>query len=180
MGEWLVVGAIVIGALVVIVMVATVQLTRLRAKLEEAWDQLALAMRGRHKLASELAESVGSRGLRTDLPDMVAEARTVADLPGASSPYEQDVAERGLDRALEDLDDLIDDSPSMVHDPQIVALRGMIDESQHRIAAQRRDYDVAARTLANTAARWPGRWVAGSMGIVPAPRPGPSVARPSH
>lgn len=170
MGEWVVVGLLVVIAAGAVAAVATVQLTRARQKVEVAWDQLALAMRRRHHLAEELADASAVRGLRTDVAERVGEARTVADLPGASSPYEQEAAELELDSALNELTELIDQDPSIATDPHVASVRVMLDDSRLRIEARRRDYDVSARMLTGTAGRWPGRWMAASLGL--ARRPG--------
>ncbi|MGH8828677.1 MAG: LemA family protein [Jiangellaceae bacterium] len=169
MGAWLVVGAVFLLGLAAVSIFAAFRLTRLRSKVELAWDQLALALRRRHALAGELAQAVAARGADADVLGRFAEARTVADLPGASSPQEQAVSEHGLDVALDELTGLVDASAGLRRDTELTALRTSLDDAQHRVDARRRDYDVAARMLAEAAGRWPGRWVAGSMGVGPVP-----------
>lgn len=174
MGEWAVVGLVVVVAAGAVAAYATVQLTRARQMVEEAWDQLALAQRRKHHLADELADAVDVRGVRSELPSRVAEARAVADMPGASSPQQQSTAERGLDSALNALTELIDQNARVRDDPHVASIRTMLEDAERRVGARRRDYDVSARMLAGTAARWPGRWMAGSLGLAAAPR------RPGH
>lgn len=160
--EWALVGAAVVATVLVVAGYASVRLHRLRRSVDAAWEQLDLALRRRHALAEELADAVRARGLRTDLPERVAEARVVADLPGASSPTQQAVAEHGLDVEIDALIEAIDRDERIASDVSVTRLRARLEDSYRRIDAHRRAYDVSVSSLADAAHRWPGRWVARS------------------
>ncbi len=161
-GEWVLVGAAAVGAVLVVAGYASVRLHRLRRSVDTAWEQLDLALRRRHALAEDLADAVRALGLRTGLPDRVAEARFVADLPGASSPTEQAVAEHGLDVELDALIEAIDRDERIATEVSVARLRVRLEDSRRRIEAHRRTYDASLSSLADATHRWPGRWVARS------------------
>jgi LemA protein len=163
MGVWVAVVALALIAVGVGYLV-----TRLRGvqqAVDDSWQQVLLALRRRRDLVVELAETVQAHSRRrADLVEQVKDARSVADLPGAS-PDQQAVAEQELDAALALLEKVVDRSPKLRKQPEVVAIRERLADAQRRIGARRAVYEDGAHALRLMAETPRYRWLAGPLGI---------------
>jgi LemA protein len=152
MGVWVAVVALALIAVGVGYLV-----TRLRGvqhAVDDSWQQVLLALRRRRDLVVELAETVRAHSRRrADLVEQVKDARSVADLPGAS-PDQQAVAEQVVDR-----------SPKLRKQPDVVVIRERLADAERRIQARRAVYEDSANALHLMAAAPRFRWLAGPLGI---------------
>ncbi|HET6685052.1 MAG TPA: LemA family protein [Jiangellaceae bacterium] len=166
MGVWGVVAAAV--AVVVAIVVAGYLIMRLRGvqqTVDDSWQQVLLALRRRRDLVVELAETVQAHSRRrADLVERVKDARSVADLPGAS-PDQQAVAEQELDAALALLEKVVDRSPKVRKQPDVVVIRERLADAERRIQARRAVYEDGANALHLMAEAPRFRWLAGPLGI---------------
>jgi LemA protein len=166
MGVWGVVAAAV--AVVVAIVVAGYLVMRLRGvqqTVDDSWQQVLLALRRRRDLVVELAETVQAHSRRrADLVERVKDARSVADLPGAS-PDQQAVAEQELDAALALLEKVVDRSPKLRKQPDVVVIRERLADAERRIQARRAVYEDGANALHLMAEAPRFRWLAGPLGI---------------
>jgi hypothetical protein len=96
--------------------------------------------------------------------EQVKDARSVADLPGAS-PDQQAVAEQELDAALALLEKVVDRSPKLRKQPDVVVIRERLADAERRIQARRAVYEDSANALHLMAAAPRFRWLAGPLGI---------------
>jgi LemA protein len=163
MGVWVAVLALALIAVGVGYLV-----TRLRGvqhAVDDSWQQVLLALRRRRDLVVELAEAVKAHSRRrADLVEQVKDARSVADLPGAS-PDQQAVAEQELDAALALLEKVVDRSPKLRKQPDVVVIRERLADAERRIQARRAVYEDGANALHLMAAAPRFRWLAGPLGI---------------
>jgi LemA protein len=163
MGVWVAVVALALIAVGVGYLV-----TRLRGvqhAVDDSWQQVLLALRRRRDLVVELAETVRAHSRRrADLVEQVKDARSVADLPGAS-PDQQAVAEQELDAALALLEKVVDRSPKLRKQPDVVVIRERLADAERRIQARRAVYEDGANALHLMAAAPRFRWLAGPLGI---------------
>jgi LemA protein len=163
MGVWVAVVALALIAVGVGYLV-----TRLRGvqqAVDDSWQQVLLALRRRRDLVVELAETVQAHSRRrADLVEQVKDARSVADLPGAS-PDQQAVAEQELDAALALLEKVVDRSPKLRKQPDVVVIRERLADADRRIQARHAVYEDGANALHLMAAAPRFRWLAGPLGI---------------
>ena len=163
MGVWVAVVALALIAVAVGYLV-----TRLRGvqhAVDDSWQQVLLALRRRRDLVVELAEAVQAHSRRrADLVEQVKDARSVADLPGAS-PDQQAVAEQELDAALALLEKVVDRSPKLRKQADVVAIRERLADAERRIGARRAVYEDGAHALRLMAGTPRYRWLAGPLGI---------------
>ncbi len=163
MGVWIAVVALALIAVGVGYLV--MRLRGLQQTVDDSWQQVLLAMRRRRDLVVELAETVQAHSRRrTDLVEQVKDARSVADLPGAS-PDQQGVAEQELDAALALLEKVVDRSPKLRKHPDVVVIRERLADAERRIEARRRVYEEGAHSLRLMAGAPRFRWLAGPLGI---------------
>ena len=165
MGAWGVVAGAIAVAAIVVAGYLVMRLRNLQQTVDDSWQQVLLALRRRHDLVVELAETVQAHSRRgADLVDRVQDARAVAELPGAS-PDQQAVAERELDAALALLEKVVERSPTLRSRSDVVAIRERLADVQQRIDARRAVYDDEAHALRQMAARPRFRWLARPLGI---------------
>jgi LemA protein len=152
----------------VAIVVAGYLVMRLRGvqqTVDDSWQQVLLALRRRRDLVVELAETVQAHSRRrADLVERVKDARSVADLPGAS-PDQQAVAEQELDAALALLEKVVDRSPKVRKQPDVVVIRERLADAERRIQARRAVYEDGANALHLMAEAPRFRWLAGPLGI---------------
>jgi LemA protein len=165
MGVWGVVAAAVAVAAVSVACFLVMRLRGVQHSVDDSWQQVLMAYRRRHDLVVELAETVQAHRRRSaDLVERVKDARAVADLPGAS-PAQQAVAERELDAALALLEKVIDRSPTLRTNADVVAIRGRLADAERRIDARRAVYEDGANALRKLAGTPRFRWLARPLGI---------------
>ena len=164
MAVWgVVAGAVAVAAIVVGYLV--IRLRNVQQTVDDSWQQVLLALRRRHDLVVELAETVQAHSRRrADLVERVKDARAVADLPGAS-PDQQAVAEQELDAALVLLEKIVDRSPTLRSSTDVVAIRERLADAERRIDARRTVYEEGASALRQMAGRPRFRWLARPLGI---------------
>jgi LemA protein len=163
-GVWIAVVAVLL-VLAVTAGLVVMRLRSVQAAVEDSWQQVLLALRRRRGLSVELAEAVrvGSGGA-VDLVDDLRDASEVADLPGAS-PGQQVTAERDLETALTKLSAAMAESPELVADAHVAAVRAQLDDADRRVHARRDAYERSERVFRRRVGSFPGRWVARALGI---------------
>jgi hypothetical protein len=164
MGVWIAV-AIGIVALIVVAGVLAAKLRSVQGTVDDSWQQVLLALRRRRGLAGELAEAVrAGSGAEIDLVDRMRAAIEVADLPGAS-PDQQVSAERELEDVLGELSRAVGGSSALTEDVEVAALRGQMEDAEHRVEARRAVYEQGAAALRRRTQSFPGRWIARTLDI---------------
>ena len=159
---------VVVAVLVVLfglyLLAAYQSLVGLRARVDEAWRDIAGQLRRRADLIPELVETV--RGYATHDAN-VFQAVTVAraETLSASDPAKASAAENHLQQALRGVFTVAEAYPQLQASQRFLGLQGGLGETEDGIQASRRFYNGGVRELNTKIQVFPGNLLARRMGL---------------
>jgi LemA protein len=157
---------IVLVALLVIYGIVTYnRLVRLRTRAEEGFSDIDVQLKRRHDLIPNLVETVkGYAAHERQVFERVTAARSNA--VAASGPEAQAQAENALTGALRQLFAVAEAYPELKASQNFIELQDELTDTEDKIQAARRFYNMTVRDLNITVDSFPSRVIAG-MGNFP-------------
>jgi LemA protein len=158
--SWVVIVLIVLVALAVIYAVVTYNsLIRLRMQSEEAFSDIDVQLKRRHDLIPNLVETVkGYAAHERQVFENVTRAR--ANAVAAHGPEQQAQAESALTGALRQLFAVAENYPDLKASQNFLELQNELTDTEDKIQAARRFYNMTVRDLNMKIEQFPSRIVA--------------------
>jgi LemA protein len=162
-GLWIVIAIVVLLALALIA--SYNRFVRQRNLVQESWRQVDVELNRRHDLIPNLVETVkGYATQERTVLQSVTEARTAAvqtlQAQGAGVA-QQAQAENNLGRALNGLFAVAENYPDLKSSQNFLALQQQLAETEDRIAAARRFYNLNVGAFNTRVATFPSNVIAG-------------------
>jgi LemA protein len=158
--------AVVFG---IAVMVSHNRFVAQRAGVESSWSGVDVQLQRRHDLVPNLVRTVGAYAdHERDVIEQVASARLAAvdaDRDAATGPSEQARYEGTLTAATHDLLAVAERYPQLQASAEFQRLQAQLVETEDRIAAARRLYNLEVRALNRRIEAFPSNLVASAFGF---------------
>jgi LemA protein len=159
---------IVILALIVIAVIYAIaiynSLIRLQARADEGFSDIDVQLKRRHDLIPNLVETVkGYAAHERQVLENVTQARSAA--VAASGPQAQAQAENQLTGALRQLFAVAENYPDLKASRNFLELQNEITDTEDKIQAARRFYNMTVRDLNIKVETFPSRVIANMRGI---------------
>jgi LemA protein len=158
---------VVLVLLVVFVVVSYNGLVRRRARTQEAWSQIDVALKRRHDLIPNLVETVkGYAAHERETFEAVTNARAAAVSAGATGdPAKIGAAENQLSSTLRSLFAVSENYPQLRAVETFTQLQEELTASEDKIEFSRRYYNTSARDYDIAIATFPRNLIAGPFGF---------------
>jgi LemA protein len=159
---------IVIVALIVIAVIYAIvtynSLIRLKTRADEGFSDIDVQLKRRHDLIPNLVETVkGYASHERQVLENVTAARNTA--VAASGPQSQAAAENQLTGALRQLFAVAENYPDLKASRNFLELQNEITDTEDKIQAARRFYNMTVRDLNIKVETFPSRVIANARGI---------------
>src|SRR5207248_947078 len=139
-------------------------LVQLRTRADSSWSDIDVQLKRRHDLIPNLVETVkGYAAHERQVLENVTQARTAA--VAASGPQAQAQAENQLTGALRQLFAVAENYPDLKASRNFLELQNEITDTEDKIQAARRFYNMTVRDLNIKVETFPSRVIANMRGI---------------
>jgi len=156
---WLIVLIVLIALVVLYVVMTFNSLIRLRNQSEEAFSDIDVQLKRRHDLIPNLVETVkGYASHERQVFENVTAARSNA--VAAQGPEQQARAENALSGALRQLFAVAENYPELKASQNFLELQNELTDTEDKIQASRRFYNMTVRDLNVKIEQFPSRVVA--------------------
>lgn len=165
MGQWIILGIIVI--LVIYVMSVYNRLVQFRQRVKNAWAQIDVQLRRRYDLIPNLVNTVkGYMTHERETFEAVTEARTRA-MAGGGSLADQAQAENALSGTLKTLFAVAENYPQLKADSNFRQLQEELSNTESKIAFSRQFYNDTVQRYNTYTEMFPSNLIANAMGFMP-------------
>ncbi len=156
---------VVLGVLIALYGVATYNsLIRLRTRADEGFSDIDVQLKRRHDLIPNLVETVkGYAAHERQVFENVTAARSNA--VAAKGPEQQAQAENALSGALRQLFAVAENYPELKASQNFIELQDEITDTEDKIQAARRFYNMTVRDLNIKVDTVPSKWFAGLANV---------------
>jgi LemA protein len=159
---------IILAALVVLLLIYVIAtfngLIRLKNRAEEGYSDIDVQLKRRHDLIPNLVETVkGYASHERQVFENVTAARSNA--VAAQGPEAQAQAENALSGALRQLFAVAEAYPELKASQNFIELQDEITDTEDKIQAARRFYNMTVRDLNTKVETFPPRLIAGPAGV---------------
>ena len=162
--EWIlliIVAVIVIGGILIYN-----GLVRLRAQVDEAWNQISVQLKRRHDLIPNLVNAVkGYMEFEQETLTRVTEARNAAVSAAPQGPAASAGAENFLTGALRQLFALVENYPDLKANQNVLQLQEEVTTTENQIGFARQHYNATVKELNQSIQTFPNVLFAGLLGF---------------
>ena len=163
---WIAIGvvALLIVLLGLYLWVTRNALVTLRARVDEAWNDITLQQRRRAELVPRLVDTVRGRAAHEQVAfDALDRARD--ETLAASGPADATIAEQHLQQALRSVFTVAETFPQLQSSPDFLQLQSEIVDTQDKIQGSRRFYNGGVREFNTKIQVFPNRLFARRLGF---------------
>src|SRR5436305_5862637 len=163
-------GLLIAIAIIVVVIVAIVGiyngLVQRRLRIDEAYAQIEVQLKRRHDLIPNLVNAVkGYMGFEQKVLTDVTSARANAVAAGAQGPAAQAQAENVLTGALRSLFAVVENSPDLKANQNVLELQEQLTTTENQIGFSRQHYNATVLDYNTSIATFPNVLIAGPFGF---------------
>ena len=141
-------------------------LVRLRAQVDEAWNQISVQLKRRHDLIPNLVNAVkGYMEFEQETLTRVVEARNAAVSASSQGAAASAGAENFLTGALRQLFALVENYPDLKANQNVLQLQEEVTTTENQIGFARQHYNATVKELNQSIQTFPNVLFAGALGF---------------